>query len=309
VDPRLVIPPWRPQRMAQGDWESFERMARILEAQTWTFAKTMPQNPHWYTLRKQWANQDDEWLFVIDQVRRYGYFQNYAGLWYTSHDVQDHFYWVMGGATLPVATYGKDYALAWPATFIINRKPLTSDPSYAVPYDAIADRYVTLLHGPESLAENEAVFSAIGDAAGLDVLDVGCGTGVAWDYLGKVRSYLGVDPSEKMLAHLRAKHPHAETVRTSIASWVPPKEHQAFDLVLALFGTGSYLTDPELVRLQCLLRPGGLAAVMFYTEKSVPTTYIKTGIHVPHRPWAEGIFPGETEEVGNGILCLYRRPL
>lgn len=65
-----------------------------------------------------------------------------------------------------------------------------------------------------------------------------------------------------------------------------------YDAVLALSGTGSYLTDDELERIPFLLRPGRPAAAMFYDPDHTPQPSVETGV-VPRRSWALGLFPGE----------------
>jgi hypothetical protein len=49
-----------------------ERLAALLESAEWRFARTMPQNPHWYTLRKTWA-LDEDFVWAVEQIRLRGY--------------------------------------------------------------------------------------------------------------------------------------------------------------------------------------------------------------------------------------------
>lgn len=69
----------------------FERVGRLLQEQEWIFAKTMPQNPHHYTLRRRWAC-DEDFVWVVELIRRYGYRQKYGKSWYTQLDVGKFFY-------------------------------------------------------------------------------------------------------------------------------------------------------------------------------------------------------------------------
>ena len=39
--------------------ERFERVRHLLESHRWVFAKTLPDNSHWYTVRREW--DPDEW--------------------------------------------------------------------------------------------------------------------------------------------------------------------------------------------------------------------------------------------------------
>jgi hypothetical protein len=95
--------------------EQEERLAVLLEAATWRFATTMPDNPHWYTLRRTWA-RDEDFVWAVEQIRLRGYRHKYEGKWYTQLDVNDHFYWTMGW---PI-----NYPDGRACTILINRKPL-----------------------------------------------------------------------------------------------------------------------------------------------------------------------------------------
>ena len=96
--------PWTNETFAE-----FEQVARHLAAQEWIFAKTMPENPHEYTLRKKWE-RDEDFAAVVEFIRRHGYRQKFEGRYYTQLDIDDHTYWTMG----------------WPVsqTILINRKLL-----------------------------------------------------------------------------------------------------------------------------------------------------------------------------------------
>lgn len=295
-------------------WREFEVFGRQLLEQQWIFAKTMAHNPHWYTLRRKWPTQD-AFRRAVEIIRARGYRKKFARTWYTQIDVNDHFYWTMGA---PI-----DYPNGTACTILINRKPLVEQDimigdtvvhskgleGRVVPYDQIADKYDDLFVSQEYLAENAQVFGMVGDFDGKDVLDIGCGTGLALDYVEMANSYLGIDPSIKMLEHLKARHPDAETICTTLGAFVPPDANaDRYDIVLAVFGTGSYLTDEEIARIPTLLKPGGIALVMFYAPGYYPDTYVKTGVEVPHRPWTPAMFEGtEVRMVGGHVCCIYRK--
>ena len=101
------------QVIPSGD---LERVTNLLLAQQWILAKTMPDNPHWYTLRKLWE-RDEDFAWTVETIRRYGYEEIYEGRPYTVLNLDDMKYWTMGA---PVAE-----------TILINRKYLTpfGDPS------------------------------------------------------------------------------------------------------------------------------------------------------------------------------------
>lgn len=61
----------------------------------WIFAKTMPQCPHEYTLRRQ---APDEPLFekVVMHIRAHGYRERYGKSWYIRLNLDGWKYWTMG---------------------------------------------------------------------------------------------------------------------------------------------------------------------------------------------------------------------
>jgi hypothetical protein len=87
-----------------------QQIGGLLFAQQWIYARTMPDNPHWYTLRKTW-DRDEEYAWAVATIRRYGYQEIYEGRPYTVLNVDDMKYWTMGA---PIAE-----------TILINRKELT----------------------------------------------------------------------------------------------------------------------------------------------------------------------------------------
>ena len=63
--------------------------------QKWIFAKTMPETPHWYTLRKNWADNKsfDEAVILI---REKGYRKKHRGRTYIYLEIENMKYWTMG---------------------------------------------------------------------------------------------------------------------------------------------------------------------------------------------------------------------
>ena len=70
----------------------------------------MPENPHEYTLRREWAS-DADFVRAVLFIRAHGYQNLFEGSWYTQLDIDDHTYWTMGA---PVEE-----------TILINRKLVT----------------------------------------------------------------------------------------------------------------------------------------------------------------------------------------
>lgn len=88
-----------------------QRVTALLEAQQWTFAKTMRDNPHWYTLRRKWAS-NRSFDSVVRFIRQYGVVEYYPPGSRNRYKVM-----VIGG--------WKYWTMGWPVeqAIRINRKP------------------------------------------------------------------------------------------------------------------------------------------------------------------------------------------
>jgi len=82
-----------------------EHVGNLLESTSWTFAKTMPENPHEYTLRKNWSSVED-YLQVSAYIRSYGKLEEFYGQYYRVLYLGGHKYW-----THPVDVTNKDVDL------------------------------------------------------------------------------------------------------------------------------------------------------------------------------------------------------
>ncbi len=106
----------------------------------------------------------------------------------------------------------------------------------------------------------EAELNVLGEVAGKDVLEAGCGA-AQWGIALAARGarVTGLDLSEEQLAHARAAGADFELVHGSAESL--PFPDASFDIVFADHGAFSFadpnLTIPEAARV---LRPGGLLA-------------------------------------------------
>jgi hypothetical protein len=91
-----------------------EELTQRLESATYRFARTMPEHPHWYSLRKTWA---DETVFeaAVEAIRCYGK----KRAW---HDRRKYVYFDAGGYTY--------WTMGWPLsqTILINRASIARAP-------------------------------------------------------------------------------------------------------------------------------------------------------------------------------------
>jgi SAM-dependent methyltransferase len=222
----------------------------------------MAYNPHFYTLRKRWA-RDEDFVRTATYIRERGYPTMFEGRPYTQLDVNEHFYWTMPG---PMR-----------GCVLINRK-VRQEPAA---YDVLAPRYDVLFSDSASAEKNATVGEWLGDLTDKSVLDVGCGTGLLLDVVhGAPTDYTGIDPSRTMLDELVRKHPERQdqVICTPLRSFVGKR----YDLVAALFGTASYLSDEDLERVGQLLNPGGRMLLMFYAPDYNPVTH-RNGVELPIR--------------------------
>lgn len=140
-------------------------------------------------------------------------------------------------------------------------------------WDAYADEYQAthgeflgdagFLWGPEGQTEDD--LGALGDVAGKDVLDVGCGAGQCsrWVLTNGGRP-VGMDVSLRQLQHshrIDLEHDvHVPVVCAGAADL--PFTDASFDVVFSAFGALQFVADaPALVReLARVIRPGGRLA-------------------------------------------------
>tara|TARA_R110000764_G_scaffold16767_1_gene46564 strand:+ start:1543 stop:1818 length:276 start_codon:yes stop_codon:yes gene_type:complete len=74
-----------------------EKINKILESADFVFAKTMPSNPHSYTLKEKW---EDKELFneVVMYIRDNGLKERFYSKTYTYYYLNGYKYWTMGNS-------------------------------------------------------------------------------------------------------------------------------------------------------------------------------------------------------------------
>jgi len=256
------------------DFDSLNLLGEVLLSRRWIYAKTMPQNPHWYTLRREW---NDDALFdkTVQAMRKIGYKKLWHGKPFTMTNVNGMTYWTMGA---PIS-----------ATILINRKYISSISSY----DNIAEKYDGLFADLDSLRENQTIIDLI-KYRKESVLDIGCGTGLFLDYIRPV-DYTGIDPSEVMLRCLENKHPKTRTIQTPWEEYTGPR----VDLVISLFGSANYIHPDAINRIPNMANDDGRWFVMFYKDDYFPKTYVRSGVTMKNHKGNHLLLPGEVLEFGN----------
>lgn len=145
-----------------------------------------------------------------------------------------------------------------------GRVTLTPDDDHELrrtSFGVVADIYAAVR--PDWPAETVSWLT--GGAPGLDVLDVGAGTGkLTTALLDAGHRVIAVDPSEQMLTHLRAVAPAAD-VRVGSAEQIPVADASVDVVTVA---QAWHWFDADLAAAQCrrVLRPDGLLALAWHTR-------------------------------------------
>ncbi|MGH3010538.1 MAG: class I SAM-dependent methyltransferase [Gaiellaceae bacterium] len=127
-------------------------------------------------------------------------------------------------------------------------------------YDALAGRVTSRVADP--------LLDAVDTGLGIRLLDVATGPGyVAERAAARGAEPVGLDFSEVMLAHVRARLPHVELVHGDATALPFPAE--SFDAVIGAFVL-LHLGRPQLAAAEAarVLRPGGRAAFSVWNEPS-----------------------------------------
>ncbi len=136
---------------------------------------------------------------------------------------------------------------------------------------------------PAALAEMIAA-AGVAPSRTLDVLDLGCGTGLSGVALAPfARRLVGVDLSAGMLAQVARRKVYDALEEADLLDWLPPRAG-AFDLIVAA-DVLNYLGDlaAAFAGIAQALRPGGHAAFSIETGDVAPF-WLGEGMRYRHEP-------------------------
>ncbi len=72
-----------------------EEIRVFIDRHEWVFAKTMPQIPHWYTLRRK-AQSSEDFSAFVQEIRLRGVVRTFGRRTFTYLDFDGWTYWTMG---------------------------------------------------------------------------------------------------------------------------------------------------------------------------------------------------------------------
>jgi predicted TPR repeat methyltransferase len=147
---------------------------------------------------------------------------------------------------------------------------------FARSYDEVMVDMLTY-RAPAHVAE--ALAAVVRAAAELDVLELGCGTGLASQHLRPfARHLVGIDLSPEMLARAERTGSYDQLEVAEITAWLLQTGAPTFDLIAAC-DTLNYFGDLRQVVLPAAkrLRPGGWLAFTIEHEESHPFRLTDSG--------------------------------
>ena len=133
---------------------------------------------------------------------------------------------------------------------------------------------------PERLAE--ALNAELGNVENLQVLELGCGTGLAASLLRKRANYLyGIDLSPQMAARAEATSLYDGIEVAEITEWLSRPNARLFDLIVAC-DTLIYFGDLQQVIVPAarLLRPGAWLAFTVERGETIPFQLTDSGRYI-----------------------------
>ena len=268
---------------------------RCLSQVPYRFAKTMPNDPHYYTLRRDWNALEgftpEVFPDLVTEMRKretrrvYVSPSGYRGQ-QRYLDANGYQWWTMGAAV--------------EETILINRAPKWYPDVEC--YDRVAHAYDDAYRDPGEKRISEQWFNRVHLPSGARVLDVGCGTGAFVDYRYPAlhpRQYVGIDPSTGMLGVFAGKHPEYRDclIRTTFEDYVDTERNPGFDRIVAMFGVASYVRGAMAEQVLRLLRPGGDALLIYYGSQ--PACNGLRGLELPFT-----LEPTPKEAVVDGLYAI-----
>lgn len=291
--PRLSVQP-----------EDYDRFMDMHDEIRWTFARSMPQTPHWYMVRHKKVS--DEVYRLAFGVRRTwglpGKFYGRVQLYLYHRDDPDIRYFSLdrfidGSEIMNMAKDGKSYG--------VQDAPSTYVEGWAE-YDEIG-AYWDASYREMSAKDKATLWKLVHgnvEVGKPSMIDVGAGTGGSLEaQVAPSEKTVVIDPSQAMLNDLVLKYPAVGQVYPgTFADWADQSD-SGRDLVVASLGSASYLSPEEVEAVPEFARH--LSVLSFYREvpvhrRDLPRTHaaaLETAMRLPH---------AQTVDVGNFTYVVVR---
>lgn len=152
-------------------------------------------------------------------------------------------------------------------------------------FDMLSEKWDSMQRNDEKSIEK--IFSILNLKQNLKILDVGCGTGVLFDYYLKFhpQKVVGVDISEKMVEKAKLKYQHIDKIKI-LNKDIFDLEDKDFDLVM-LYNCYPHIIEKEDFVKKCL---------DFVNEKSFVVI-----AHGSGREEINAIHTGHDKEISTGL--------
>lgn len=111
---------------------STDELATFVQAHRWTYAKTIPQWPHEYVVRKNIPNDDTFCRFVMT-IRRYGNDEPFFTRTHRYLDLEGFKYWTMGDWLATTIIINRATISHKARPFVPNPKPFVPVVNLSVP--------------------------------------------------------------------------------------------------------------------------------------------------------------------------------
>jgi hypothetical protein len=214
-----------------------------LQGRKFIYAKTMPEHPHFYTLRKDWRD-DDLFDHVVCRMRACGYTEMFYKKPFTRFDLNEWKYWTMGSPVEETILINRAERV-FPVVTVLETQP-----------DKWLPRFLADLWSLDPIERWPGRW-----------LDLHCRFALSVPSL-LVENYVGFDIAGTVLdqtkAILHANGIPGEVYRTDFNGFYDG----LFDFIVAGDGAGSFLNFKLLPRLLQFLAPGGRYAVTVDREES-----------------------------------------
>ena len=173
-----------------------------------------------------------------------------------------------------------------------NVPPRAADDWVETVFDGFAESFEAKLErlsyrAPALVGETLAVAVGVADRS-LDVLDLGCGTGLCGPLLAPyARRLVGVDLSQGMLAYAKEKQVYDELHRAELTEYLRQQQAGSVDVIvtadtLVYFGA----LDSVATAAAAALRPGGV--LVFTVEEAKEPELADSYVLQPHGRYAHG---------------------